>query len=337
MRIIVGDNSGRKIGEIEGNVEELSWRLNDIGRARITLSTKDPKSKQDHLRYGNRILVLFENGLPNWGGMIDPPRQWANGLVTVTAYSGEYILGTRTTDKGRYFDDATVGYIFERVILEANADEPMGITVGDVWGGGHPPGPDYHFKDLLWIIRESICGRMSTADFAILASESGGKIVFTANLYQRRGQDLPNVVLREGENVNIKALDEQGKIVNSWDMAGEGTGWGEDRLMSHREDQESISAYGLREDSQVYSDVSVKTTLDTHGDNALAESKQPARVWNLEALNEKPSPFSAYDVGDSVTLQTQSYGFGGFNGLVRVIGRSYDPKKGTCGLVVEEV
>jgi hypothetical protein len=333
VRVLVGDRSGRLVGELTPDMGPVSWKLNEVGQVRFGLARTDPKAIDDYLQFGNRLLVQYDNGLPDWGGIIDPPREWANGMVNCTAYSGEYLLGTRITDKGRYFRDATVGYIFESLIREATE---IGLEIGEVWDGGIGHSPDYHFKDLLSIIRDSVCKTLSAADFVVTPSIVAGKIVLTANLYERRGSDLAGVALIEGANITSARLIEQGTIANKWSVAGRGSSWGDDRITSYAEDADSIAEYGLREDSQVFVSVSLQQTLDEHAVNLLAESKDPHNMLELATIDAEPAGFEAYDVGDSVSVMLPSYGFSGTQGMVRVHAREYEARTGVCKLVVRE-
>lgn len=335
-RVLIGDRTGKIVAEVSPALGPVSWRLNNVGRATFVMAKTDPKATADVLCYGNRVLIEFDNGLPSWGGVIDPPRKWSESGIEVTAYSGEYLLGLRQTDYGRYFSGATVGHIFERLIVEANEVWPTGVTVGSAWGGGDPHSPEYHFGNLLDKIRDSVCRRLSTADFEIVPSLASGVITFTAYLYERRGSDKPGVVLLEGHNLAGISLLEQGKIVNSWDLAGSGTTWGDDRLMAHEEDAASISAYGFREGSAVYPDTVLQATLDTTAENLLAESKDPHNILQLSAVDKSPAAFASYDVGDCVRVMLHSYGFGGYDHMVKVQTREYDVAAGTCTLVVRE-
>lgn len=335
-RVLVADRFNRILAEIEPQIGPVVWRLNDVGKAEISLSLNDDKLTEDNLQFGNRLLIEFDNGLPDWGGVIDPPRRWEYGIVTVAAYSGESIFGYRITDKGRYFSGAQVGTIFKNLIDEANAVYDMQIQVGEVWDGGDGHSPDYHFKDLLTIFKSSLTNRLSDADFYVEAGQDGGMVTFTANIYERRGTDKPGVVLVEGENLTNIRLVEQGSIINSWTMIGEGSGWGADRLYTTSYDADSIADYGLREKSMIYSDVSLLPTLEIHAENALAEHKDPHNMLELTATDEDPAKFADYDVGDRVRVILNTYGFDGYDHMVRIWGREYDAGSGLCKLVVRE-
>ena len=332
-RFLVGDRTGKIINELGVDLQSVGWRRNRTGQATFRISTKNPKSTVDNLRFGNRVVIQFDNGLPAWGGVIDPPRDWKDGFIDCKAYSAGHVLSQRVTDKGRHFSNATVGYIFQSLIEEANAVEATGITVDSVWTSGSVHSPAYHFKEILKIIQDSLCTQLSTADYEIVPVISGGKIGFKASLYERLGSSKAGTALIEGKNAgNIRYL-EQGPIVNRWRMAGTGSGWGDDRITSTEEDEVSRSVYGLREGSGVFGSVSDQTTLDAHATNLLEESKDPHDMLSISALNQDVG-FADYSVGDSVMAYLPSYGFGGFSGLVKVEGRTYQPSDGVCDLVL---
>lgn len=337
-RLLVGDKTGNLLAELSAEIDSISWRLSKVGVCKFSMAITDDKAIEDYLKFGNRILIGFDNGLSNWGGMIDPPRDWDGANVRCTAYSGEYLLKYRQTDKGRYFSGATVGYILQALINEANSIKATGLQIGDIWDGGSTHSPDYHFKSLLEITQMSLIERLSTADFSVLAENVDGIITFTINLYARRGADKTGFALVEGQNIVAPStLSEQGPIVNSWDLAGEGNDWGDGRLTSHAENQTSIDLYGLREASKIYPDVSIQETLDDNAANLLEGSQYPYNMFSLTVANEPPAEFADYDLGDEISLHMPSYGFGGTNTTVRILGREYFPQTGLCALVVQEV
>ena len=336
-RLSVGGKDGKILAELTADIQSISWRLNKVGKYSFSMATTDPKVIESNLRYGNKLLIEFENGLPNWGGVIEPPRSWDLGIIKITTLSGEQLFKYRTTDKGRYFSGASVGTIYQSLINEANAIESMGIILGDIWSGGNVHSPDYHYKSLLDIFQKSLTNRLSIADFGVTAEQIDGFIVFTANLYESRGSDKTRFALIQDKNISTIKLKEQGPIINSWDMAGEGTDWGDDRLIANSQDVNSVGIYGLREDSKVYSDVSIQSTLDDHADNLLSVTKNPYNIFSLSALDEKPAKFADYDLGDIISLTAPDYGFGGTDTTVKILSRSFIPDMGICDLVVQEV
>lgn len=145
------------------------------------------------------------------------------------------------------------------------------------------------------------------------------------------------MVLLEGQNISSVELLEQGPIINSWDIVGKGDGWADNRPMAHAEDAGSISAYGLREGSEIHADTSVQATIDRIAASRLAETSQPRHVINPDVVSLPPAEFGAYHIGDSLRCILYSYGFGGYDGMIRVLTREYNWSTGACSLVVAEV
>ena len=339
-RFQVGDVNGRILAELTPYVESVSTIINGVGRCIFALAKNDEKATAAYLNFGNRVLIEFENGLPNWGGIIDPPRDWANRTVTCTAYSAEHILDWRITGKQRRFSGASKGAIYRAVTEEALPIPAFGL--GSVWTGGITHSPNYHIDSLLSVVRDSLCNRLGQAEFAVSAAEANGRIQFSAELYEERGLDT-DLLLVEGLNVAQVRLSENGPIVNDWTIAGsdiadgEGDGWGDGRLLASAFDQASISAYGRRQGSEIYEDITVQSTLDSKVANLLKKQKQPVNLYDLIVVDEEPARFRAYGLGDVLTLQAPSVGFEGTNKRVRVVGRDYFPANGTINLVVQEV
>lgn len=336
-QVLIGNKSGTIIAEIEPDISEVTWRLNEVGKLRFGIARTDPKATKANLNYGNKILIQFENGLPNWGGVIDPPRSWQDGIIDCQAFSGEKIFGFRTTDKVRDFAGATIGQIYSALIGEANVIEDMGISLGDIWTGGVAHSPSYHYKNLLDIFQKSLTEKLSNADFYIKAIEEGGVIKFAADLYETRGEDKTKFALVQDMNLLPIKLKEQGPIVNSWDVAGEGdASWGVERLTANSQDSNSRDIYGLREGSKVYGDVSLQETLNKNAEVLKEEFKDPYNIFTLKATNKKPALFSDYDIGDTIRLIAHEFGFDGTDTIVRLLTRTFNPQDGICTLVVQE-
>lgn len=337
MLVRVFDRLNTVIGEIEPQIDEVTWLRNQYGQAVLRLATTDSKFSEEFAQIGNRVLIEFDNGLPPFGGVIELPRRWGLGEVTLTVYSGEYLLKLRRTDRGRYFSNTPVGTIAQKLVEEANAIRATGLMIGSVWPGGDAHGPEYHFKGLYDIFTQSLFGRLSTAEFTVVPSYANGKIVFTLNVYERRGESKPGVVLHEGMNVNdATSLEEQGPIYNDIVAVGDGEGWGDARPVAPAVDQASVDTYGLREAALIASGVTNLTTLQATANTELANSTQPHSLFTIVAADKPPGQFAEYDVGDSVLAELASLRFDGFKGMVRVNGRTFLPDAGVCPLVVRE-
>ena len=337
LQFLVGDQYGRILAELTPGIEEISWRLSDVGQVKFSLSSSDPKRTEANLQFGNRVLIQFDNGLPAWGGIIDPPRDWVTGMVTCTAYSAEHIFNFRATGKSALYNGSTIGEIYQTLIENANSYYYMGIDLGSISMVGSTYTKEYHYTNMMSIFREYLTDELSDYDFDVTAAESLGYIVFYANLYQRKGQDKSSqYALVEGQNMEVTRFGQQGQIVNVWYVAGKGNDWGDERLVGYAQDVTSLSRYGRRVSSAVRSDTDEQVELDALAAVALAESKDPHNMIEIQTSNNPPAEFADYGVGDSLRIISASVGFEGLDTTARVIARSYDPNSGLCQLVMRE-
>lgn len=337
VRFLVADISGRVLTEINPEVHRVSWRWNGMGAMAFTMALTDPKLVPEYFTEGNRVLLSFDNGLPEWGGVLTGARDWSGSGVTFEAYSGEWIMAQRRTPRSRYFVNAQVGAILSSLVNEANVVYPTGLRLGSIWRGGRAHSPDYHFKSLFDVAAESLVGNLSAGAFDVTPALEGGSIIFYVNLYERKGSDKPNVALVESRNISAVRYREIDEAVNVWHMAGEGEGWAADsRVYTTAVNQESIARHGMREDFELRSGVVEQSTLDETANKRLEETAWPVRVLGLSVVSDAPGRYQDYGVGDSVSCRLYSYGFGGVNGLFEVRAREFFPNEGVCDLVLLE-
>ncbi|MBN1250098.1 MAG: hypothetical protein JXC32_20705 [Anaerolineae bacterium] len=337
VRTLIGDRFGQILTEVQARVESTTWILNGIGRTAISLALSDAKATEENLRIGNRLYLAFDNGLPDWGGVLDMPRNWSHGMVAMTAYELPWLLQWRCTRKNDAFYERPAGLIFRELLRREEEQDPLGITFGSIWMGGHPHWPRYHYKSL-WYVLDYSLRRMERCDFRFIPYIDNGRILFRASLYQEAGDDKSaSVALVEGRNIAAGfRLAEKGQIINSYYAVGEGSTWGTERVVVAARDNESIATYGLREVGKIHSGVSEQSTLEMHARNALDTNSQPRKIFTLPVTDHEPGLFAAYDLGDTVNAIIPSYGFSGFDGTLRVIAREFNPATGACDLVVEE-
>jgi hypothetical protein len=332
--VLVGDPFGRVLGELGADVMGVAWKLNDYGQARFVLPRTSATVTETLLRPGNRVLVQFSNGLPDWGGMLDLPRKWKDGRIDLVAYSGERLFADRVTAAGLYFTNETPGSIFTTLLNEVDIS---GLSIGEVWTGGDPITIDYHYRTLYDVFARSLAGQVGGGDWSVTAGLAGGQIVFRANYYQRRGVDHGRrLALIEGVNLAETGLQEQGTLINEWVAAGGGTSWESGaRIYATARDEASITSYGLRQRGEVRVDISDQDTLNQKVAVALAESKEPRAIVDPVALDLPPARWGQYDVGDTVWMELYEAGFGGYAASVRIKAREFLPGRGVCSLVVE--
>ena len=334
-RLLVADLTGRVLTELRPKMGTVSWIMGDMGKASFSLARTDSKLQERYLRFGNRVLIEFDNGLPAWGGVITGGRDWTESEVAIEAWSGKALLQWRVTARNRVFDGATLGSILQTVLTDANSVASTRLNIGTIYTGGGGYSLEYHYSNL-WDVAQEIM-ELGGGVVDVTARESGGVIQFDVNLYERRGADKPGVALVEGANVVGARLRDVDSVVNLWYGATDGSGWSDTaRLYSGAGSSESGALHDVREDF-----LSVKVdeqgALDAALRTQLARTEWPTRAVALQVTNRPPGEFSEYDLGDALTLNLPGYGFGGVRGLFQVTAREFFPDEDVCDLVVEEV
>jgi len=337
IQFLVADRNGRILAQLRPDIERVSWRFNGAGQAAWRLARSDEKLREEYLRFGNRVLVQFDNGLPAWGGVIGGAYEWSEAAVGFLAFSGEALLGRRLTARTRRFDGETVGAIALALMAEADAVWPVGVRPVNIWMGGAAHYPEYHYKALEDVLRESLVENLSAEAFDVSAREERGYVVFELNLYEQRGATKSNIALVEDQNVSDVRFRVEDGIVNAWYMAGDGSDWGDtSRVYAEAVDEESVRLYGRREAFEVRSGVIYQSTLDATIQRRLAETAYPTRVLALATTDDRPARFWEYGVGDTVLCVLPSFDWNGLRGMYRVLGREFFPEHGGCDLVLEE-
>jgi len=333
-RLLVADVTGRVLTELKPRLEKVSWVINEVGQLSFVLAKTDSKLQERYLRFGNRLLVEFDNGLPAWGGVITGAREWSESEVAVEAWSAEAVLGWRLSGRNRVFSGASLGNVLQTVLADAAAVASTGLQLGTVYLGGEGYSLEYHYSSLKDVVADLV--ELGGVVVDVTASESGGRVLFVVNLYERRGIDRPGVALVEGANVVAARLREEDSIVNVVYGTTDGSGWGDrDRLYGSVANTESAALHDLREGFQTVK-VTEQSALDAALRATLESSAWPRRVVGLQVTSREPGRFAEYGLGDGVTVSLPTYGFGGTRGLFRVMGREFFPDENVCDLVVEE-
>ncbi|MBX7250688.1 MAG: hypothetical protein K1X50_01810 [Candidatus Promineofilum sp.] len=337
MLFLVADGQGRILTQLRPDMERISWRFNEVGQVAWSLARTDEKLREEYVRFGNRVLIQFDNGLPAWGGVIGGGYEWGEASVGFLAFSGEALLGWRRTGRRRRFDGVSVGNIALALLAEAEGVWPVGVRPGRVWLGGPGHYPEYHYKSLEDVLRDSLVENLSAEAFDVSAREEAGRVVFELNLYEAKGATRGDVALVEGRNVSDVRFRVEDNIVNAWFMAGEGSDWGDtSRVYAEAVDEESVRLYGRREGFEVRSGVIYQSTLDATIQRRLRETAYPNRVLALATTDDRPGRFGDYGVGDTLMCVLPSFDWGGVRGMYRVLGREFFPEHGVCDLVLEE-
>lgn len=340
-RIRAFDPDGLPIAEFRAAIPR-SFAIGDEGRAQfIYPSRKTNIVNEKVLQFGNWLLIENTH-LPPWVGVIDDPRTWATRTVTVSAYTPERVLGWRIGPLEEVVTGAA-GQIFERILYYVNLSEKTIIQPGTLWRGGvrrsetlNPTPLNKDLQRLQERSREEYRWRPVV--------DANGRLSVFADWMELLGEET-SALLHEGRGGgNIEAvgniLVEDGPITNEILAFGEGMSW-QSKPHVRRQDASSISKYGLRQMSKEYAGVADLQTLAENGDAFLAQFKEPARSFKINALNVGDT-FKYMRLGNRMPLRFESVGFyagaQGYQTTVRIMGMSYDPVvAGKLTLVVEEV
>lgn len=334
VRCLIGDQLGRVEAEVQPELGPILWRYNDMGQVKLKFTIRDPLFRKELIRFGGRVLLQFSNGLPDWGGVFDPPERWgADGTIETVVYEGGYLLAHRRTAKRLRFIEATVGAILTGVIDEANAISEVGVTLGSIWLGGDQHRVEYNFTSLLDVLRKSIAQDLSSADWDVRPVYAGGYITFRVGLYEQKGTTKNGVCLIEGHNAEID-YQRVGNVINQWHVAGSGSDWSSLRKVGTAFDTSSISTYGLREGVKVESGLNYQYMLDNQAALLLEESKSTRNQIGAISVDHAPASFQEYDVGDTIKVMSHTVNY---DGLVQVVAREFDPRSCLLKNVVEEV
>lgn len=318
---------------------ERSWVLNDYGTCRFTFALTDAKAVRRNLEFGNLVYVDHDT-LPDWGGVLDPDEDWNDdGTISMNAYSGEYLLTFRRSPLNQVFSHGSAGTLFKRFVDEANKAGDLLIRAGSIWLGGTPAEDTMDGKSFYSHTKDLAKKRSNDWSIDAAINQVNNRVYFAANYYEKRGVKR-SLTLKEGHNIEKRhnPLKVQRKIVN--DLLGIGEGSDEERPTWNALDPDSISRYGLRQDSE---DLTKTEPASVQADTiaSLRELRNPRRTFKLELLNVG-NAFAETRLGDTYQLIMQSVGFLsdgeiGVNAIVRVLGMRYHDDSDTMEITVDEV
>jgi len=338
-RVRIFSRSGTQLTEFRASVAR-SWAIGQEGAAGCELKTSATYLTEENIQFGNWLLVE-NNMLPPWVGMIDFPREWSANTVSIYAYSPERIFTYRVGPEEETFS-GSAGVIFRKLIELTNEIEPTVILPGYIWRGGDRR-------------REKINPATLDSDFKRIVERSGEEYEFvprvdnqgTLRIYARwrkRLGDRTEYYLTHGSGGNLELLEqalvEDGPIVNDVIAYGTGATWAE-KERGRARNRYSINKYGLRQTVLKDKKTDDPATLENYANRYLQQHRNPVRRLFGSALN-KGSTFDFIKLGNVVNMVLKNSGFhGGVTGTetrTRIIGMAYDPDMGhKIDLVLEEL
>lgn len=338
-QIRIFDKTGEHVryGEIDALVDR-SWVLNGVGSATIRIAKTDPSFKESVIKYGNRVLIS-EDDIGHWGGIILPSRPWRADSVELTVYTVEELLKHRNPGASSYTGYA--GDIFEDLIASANVNEDTLIDTSYLYKSGENWTEDTSSGSVYEALGN--IAKRTGQDWEIEPIlDSTGKLAWIANWHESRGVDLSgDVVLEEGTHFRIPSgalLNEQGPIYNSIKLLAFDANGGTTTVTA--EDTTSQSDYLLLEG--IFSEaVPESYTAQTYCDYLLEKHKNPRLTFRVSIINDDVDTFKNIRLGNTVTLWLVTYCISGDNlgaaKQVRITSIEADEYDSTLSLVVTEV
>lgn len=326
--ITLCDQSGVPLGQPVDAAYEWETIINVVGGLQFDLSTLDPACREDWIRYGNLVIVEHET-LPAWGGVIDTPREWGRGSVTVRAYSGEHLLSYRYPQAVGQTLNGTPGAIFRQIIQMAVSSAWLPIEIGEIYEGGTIR-PETLEDDLLTEVQR--LAEATGCEFEFVPVLRNGRLVFVANWYDRMGNESAEPVeVIEGQDMQLsdRPYSEQGTIVNDLLGYGDGATWAS-RAKVRKEDGASASRYGVRQGMKGYDGSSMIGTLTENVEQELKRRAEPVGVVDVKVTNDRGA-WPRLRRGNRLRALMHSVGFlgtdqRGVDRTSRIMGMGYDGK-----------
>jgi hypothetical protein len=334
-RLTIYDLDGARLAEITANVTR-TWKLGEAAGASWVLSNNDAKSVLGWMQFGRYALVEHDK-LPDWCGVIYPPRNWGYQEVQIEAKSGEYLLN-KFRGPAEFLTEGEAGAVFADLFRESFVQGACPMQLGEVWSGGKHYRKPSNYGRVYAELRQIALDNQN--DWDVTPSIASGRLVFNLNYYQKRGERR-NLVLEENKNLEIggRRLVEQGDIRNNilgYDST-EGT-W-QNRMTSEREDATSLEQYGYWADTITHTVGHIQSASDQVTQAALDKTKQPRRTIDL-VVTHVTNEFQNLALGDQLRVILTSVGYtnGGF-GLdtwIRILGMQYDDVSNKVKITCDE-
>lgn len=329
-RIRLFDRTGAPLVEILAKVTR-SWELNGWGEASFKFPYTDKKWCEKHFQFGNHLLIETNN-LPDWGGVIDGPRDWGAYEATINAKSGEYLYAMRALMSAYTATDEPGGH-YKALINLANIDEDTLIDAGNITGAGAAFAFPVAYIPIIDAV-EDLCEK-SGFDYSVTPLVNiNGNLTFRGNLYKKRVV-YRRTILREGWNLKTgnRSLSEYPPKAN--DILAYGNSGKDASRVKYRQES-SISQRKYRLYQRCIA-VSSNTQADVREAviTALELDSQKQNIFSdLIALN-KAQTFDELTIGGVHDIVFVKYGFG-LETKARIVHMEYTDGLDEVKLTAEE-
>jgi hypothetical protein len=332
-RITMYDNDGTPLTDLRASVTR-SWVLNGVGQADFGIAYYDVKCVRRYLEYGN-LVKIEHTDLPDWVGVISPPRQWQGNYLTVRAYEMGWLLKYRRTSASMKIG-GTAGEMANRLLNIANEDYDTRIRAGRIYGGGTDRGET--LGDSIYSHLDRVRER-SGHEWYIYPSTEDGRLVGVMDWMLEAGKDVQAVMLTaKNTERGSYILNEDGEIINDLVGYGEANTEGS-RIVSRDIDLVSSARYGRRQASKTFSGNREPATLRENVQAELAKRANPTTVFQAIVLNVG-NIFRFLRLGNRLNVQISGVGFSdsglGYRGTIRIVGMRYSDQKDRVELVTSQ-
>jgi hypothetical protein len=351
-RIRIFDHFQKPLIELDGiPTTPRSWILNGYGRCEFsvgydpTLQQSVQQCQERFLQFGNLVHVEHipsidenesQNGkLPDWIGIILPPRSWDYGVCHVTVYQAEAILAFRAMPFR--FVKGTPSAMMRQMLLDAHARakniiiqngqiDDLALTFSDDLRTNAYD----HIKKLI---------KDSGMDWSITGNvNSKSELELYANLYYRKGIDTGFYLSNTNTELSSPLLTEQGTPSNQvfgYSQAQTDRG----RFSVETLDQDAIDDYGYLQLNQTYIGKHDPTSVRNASQSRIDKRSRPVKMIKRIALDYQ-NTFDYLDVGNTVIVKDTSVGFNpnggfGFESEVKIISLDYNDLSNKVPLNVE--
>jgi hypothetical protein len=331
---MVFSDDGRYLTDIRVK-STRSWVLNGIGQADFVMAATDPKCRRTFLELGNLLLILHPS-LPAWIGVIDKPRLWSNGTVSVRAYEIMKIMQWRRTPENTKLT-GTAGAIAQTLVAIGNTEGDMRIRLSVISGDGTPR--EETMGDSAWVHLQRVRARANN-DIVVTYSLTGGRLTAHAQWLAKAGTgEKPLVALVQNKNLEAgDLLSEDGDFYN--DLLGKSDASSAGAQITSRViDTVSINQFGLRQGKKIFYGNRVQGTLDANTAREVKVNGRPRRNASQVALDIGDT-FKSLRLGAVLRSRLTAAGFMGdrpaFAANVRIFGMRYTDGAGRCEVMDQE-
>jgi hypothetical protein len=336
-----------------------SWVLNSYGRCDFAIPLDSTLLQERLIKFGNFVLIqhipdqtpgrTVYGKLPDWVGMIVPPRTWNDDAVVVSAVSAEAVLAFRAMPYVTL--SGAPDACFKTIVQHAVNRAPNGIPIrfgqvspasgGQTIAGG-TQAPLLYSDELRTNAYEHINKLVKFAgmDWNVTGylSQPSLSLVLYANLYNRLQGEGPNLT-PENTDGNSPLLTEQGTITNHI-FAYNQAQTPQTRIMQEIIIQESIDKYGDFQTNTTFTGVTDSAGMLSAAAQARANERGEPVMIVKRAVLDKLDVFTHLAVGNLSYVTDPKVGFNQFGGLgfsatARILSMDYNDLTSKCALNLE--